>query len=51
MDHSRNLEVVLRDAAIAQQVAALHRQVWNSPYAAVIDVQKDYPKPIRGNAQ
>lgn len=51
MDHSRNLEVVLRNAAIAQQVAALHRQVWNSPYAAVIDVQKDYPKPIRGNAQ
>lgn len=51
MDHSRNLEVVLRNAAIAQQVAALHRQVWNSPYAAVIDVQKDYPKPVRGNAQ
>ena len=48
MDHSRNLELVLRNAVIAQRVAALHRQVWNSPYAAAIDVQKDYPKPIKG---
>ena len=54
MDHSRNLEVVLRsepNKRIVQRVAALHLQVWDSQHAAALDVQKDYPKPIKGSAE
>ncbi|WP_406851060.1 phospholipase D-like domain-containing protein [Herbaspirillum huttiense] len=48
LDNSRNLEVVLHDAAMAQRVAALHEQTWSSPYAQPIDVLKVYPKPAKG---
>ncbi|QBP73768.1 phospholipase [Herbaspirillum huttiense] len=48
LDNSRNLEVVLHDAAMAQRVAALHEQTWSSAYAHPIDVLKLYPKPAKG---
>ena len=48
LDNSRNLEVVLRDKAMADRVAALHEQLWNSPYAERIDVNRHYPKPAKG---
>jgi phosphatidylserine/phosphatidylglycerophosphate/cardiolipin synthase-like enzyme len=44
-DNSRNLEVVVRDAALAQRLAALHEQAWTSQYAQPIDINRDYPKP------
>ena len=44
-DKSRNLEVVLRNEKMAQRVLQSQDQVWNSQYAAPIDVTKDYPKP------
>jgi phosphatidylserine/phosphatidylglycerophosphate/cardiolipin synthase-like enzyme len=44
-DTSRNLELVLRDAAMARRVAALHEQAWSSPYAAPLEVMKTYPAP------
>ncbi|HEY1042743.1 MAG TPA: phospholipase D-like domain-containing protein [Telluria sp.] len=44
-DKSRNLEVVLRNEKMAQRVLQSQDQVWNSQYAAPIDVSKDYPKP------
>jgi len=47
MDKSRNIEVVLRNEAMAQRVAALHEQTWDSPYAAAIDINKAYPKPAK----
>lgn len=47
-DNSRNLEVVLRDKAMATRVAALHEQLWASPYSERIDVNKHYPKPEKG---
>ena len=50
-DHSRNLELVLRDETMAQRVAALHEQAWSSTYAASIDVMKDYPKPAKGSPE
>jgi len=46
-DKSRNLEIVLRDKAMAERVAALHEQTWSSSYAAPIDVMKHYPKPAK----
>ena len=50
-DKSRNLEVVLRNEKMAQRLAALHEQAWNSPYAQPLDVNKDYPKPNKGTAE
>jgi len=47
-DLSRNLEVVMRNEKMAQRVAALHEQTWNSPYAQPIDVNRQYAKPAKG---
>jgi phosphatidylserine/phosphatidylglycerophosphate/cardiolipin synthase-like enzyme len=47
-DKSRNLEVVLRNEKMAQRLAALHEQAWSSQYAQPLDVNKDYPKPVKG---
>ena len=51
MDKSRNLEVVLRNEKMAQRLAALHEQAWNSPYAQPLDINKDYPKPNKGTPE
>jgi len=48
LDKSRNLEVVLRDAAMAARLAALHEQAWSSPYAEPLDVNRAYPRPSKG---
>ncbi|MES2129426.1 MAG: phospholipase D-like domain-containing protein [Pseudomonadota bacterium] len=50
-DNSRNLEVVLRNEKMAQRIAQLHEQTWSSPYAAPIDINKNYPKPDKGAAE
>ncbi|WAC75723.1 phospholipase D-like domain-containing protein [Roseateles sp. SL47] len=47
MDKSRNIEVVLRDAALAARLAVLHEQTWRSPYAADLDINKAYPPPAK----
>ncbi|MES2257779.1 MAG: phospholipase D-like domain-containing protein [Pseudomonadota bacterium] len=47
-DLSRNLEVVLRSEPMAQRIGALHAQLWDSPYAAPLDINKIYPKPVKG---
>lgn len=47
LDKSRNLELVVRDAAFAGRVLQLHRQTWDSPYAAPVDVMRQYPKPVK----
>ena len=48
LDKLRNLEVILRDDKIAGRVAQLHEQLWSSEYAAKVDVNKEYPKPYKG---
>jgi len=50
-DLSRNLEVVLRNDAMAQRIAALHEQTWSSTYAQPIDINKQYPKPAKATPQ
>ncbi|SIR23857.1 Phosphatidylserine/phosphatidylglycerophosphate/cardiolipin synthase [Janthinobacterium sp. TND4EL3] len=50
-DLSRNLEVVLRNDAMAQRIAALHEQTWSSAYAQPIDINKQYPKPAKATPQ
>ncbi len=48
LDKSRNLEVVMRDKAMAERLAALHEQTWSSSYAVPIDINRHYPKPAKG---
>lgn len=48
LDNSRNLEIVLRNEQMAQRIAELHQQTWDSACAQTIDVMKDYPKPAKG---
>lgn len=47
LDRSRNLEVVIHREDLAQKGEEVHRGVWDSPYAALLDIQKQYPKPVR----
>lgn len=47
-DKSRNLEVVLRNPAMAGRLAALHEQAWSSAYAQPLDINRHYPKPSKG---
>ena len=51
LDKSRNLEVVLRDPLMARRVAALHEQMWSSPYAAPLDINRAYPSPHPGSEE
>lgn len=51
MDLSRNLEVVMRNEKMAQRLAALQEQTWSSPYAQVLDINKQYPKPAKGSPE
>jgi phosphatidylserine/phosphatidylglycerophosphate/cardiolipin synthase-like enzyme len=51
MDLSRNLEMVLRNEAMAQRLAALHEQLWTSPYAEPLDINRQYPKPVKGKEE
>lgn len=44
-DESRNLEIVLNDAALAARAAAVQKHLWDSPYSVPLDVQKTYSKP------
>lgn len=43
-DHSRNLEVVMNDERMAKRLDMLYAQLWTSPYAQDIDIQKQYIK-------
>jgi phosphatidylserine/phosphatidylglycerophosphate/cardiolipin synthase-like enzyme len=47
LDQSRNLEIVVKDAALAARAAKMHAHLWDSPYTAPLDVQKTYSKPRR----
>ncbi|MGY2221699.1 phospholipase D-like domain-containing protein [Pseudomonas gingeri] len=48
LDNSRNLEVVMRDSAMAERIEALHEQLWDGPYAWPVDIVRDYPQPHPG---
>lgn len=48
LDRSRNVELVLRDRAMAARVGALHQRLWQSVYARPLDVAADYPAPHPG---
>jgi len=48
LDNSRNLEVVMHDPAMAGRVRELHEQLWDGPYAKVLDVAGEYPPPHPG---
>jgi len=48
LDKSRNLEVVMRNPAMAARIEQLHAQLWDGPYARPLDINRDYPKPHPG---
>lgn len=47
LNASRNLELVIQDESLAARVAKIHAHLWDSPYAAPVDILKTYPKPKR----
>jgi len=51
MDVSRNMEVVMRNEKMAQRLAATQEQIWSSQYAQALDINKQYPKPVKGKAE
>ncbi len=51
MDLSRNMEVVMRNEKMAQRLAAMQEQTWSSQYAQALDINKQYPKPVKGSAE
>jgi phosphatidylserine/phosphatidylglycerophosphate/cardiolipin synthase-like enzyme len=48
LDNSRNLEVVMRNEAMAKRVGQLHQQLWDGPYARALEIDKEYPQPHPG---
>ncbi|WP_321818759.1 MULTISPECIES: phospholipase D-like domain-containing protein [unclassified Paraburkholderia] len=48
LNTSRNIEAILRDAGFAEQLAELHGDLWNSPYATPLDVSRVYASPHPG---
>lgn len=46
-DESRNLELVLPLPDLAAQAAAVHDQLWKSPYAKGLDATRAYPRVKR----
>ncbi|WP_287810540.1 phospholipase D-like domain-containing protein, partial [Pseudomonas sp.] len=48
LDKSRNLEVVMRNPAMAARIEQLHAQLWDGPYARPLDINRDYPRPHPG---
>ena len=50
-DLSRNMEVVMRNEAMARRLYAVQEQAWSSPYAQPLDINKDYPKPNKGKEE
>lgn len=48
LDNSRNMEIVARDNALAAQLGEAQDQLWNAPFSAKIDVNKQYEKPNKG---
>jgi phosphatidylserine/phosphatidylglycerophosphate/cardiolipin synthase-like enzyme len=48
LDNSRNVEIVLRNASMAEKLNALHQQLWLSPYTAPIEVWRNClpPHPV-----
>ncbi|HEX7985683.1 MAG TPA: phospholipase D-like domain-containing protein [Duganella sp.] len=51
MDLSRNMEVVMRNEKMAQRLASTQEQIWSSQYAQALDINKQYPKPVKGSAE
>ncbi|WP_417361262.1 phospholipase D-like domain-containing protein [Gallaecimonas pentaromativorans] len=49
LDNSRNLEMVMQDPKMAKRIGELHKQLWDSPYAKELDINKAYPRPHPGS--
>ncbi|TZG26185.1 phospholipase [Sphingomonas montanisoli] len=45
LDNSRNLEIVLRDRAMAKRLGAMETRLWDSPYAKPFAQAKLIPRP------
>lgn len=45
LDTSRNLELVVKDEALASRAAKIHARLWGSAYAEPLNILRAYPKP------
>jgi phosphatidylserine/phosphatidylglycerophosphate/cardiolipin synthase-like enzyme len=45
LNESRNLEIVVKDEALAARAAAVQKHLWDSAYTAPLDARKTYSKP------
>lgn len=43
LDQSRNLELVLHRPELAKKARGLHQELWDSPYAEPLRIEKEYP--------
>lgn len=50
-DNSRNLEMVMNNPAMAERLDRLYQQLWQSDYAAPLQIDKSYPTPDPGGLQ
>ena len=41
----------MRNEKMAQRLAAQQEQTWSSPYAQALDINKQYPKPVKASAE
>ena len=44
---TRGIELVMKNPQLAAQGNAIFERLWDAPYAQFVDVNKDYPKPVK----
>lgn len=47
LDKSRNLELVVKDQALARRLNVVHTQLWDAPYTEKLDPTREYEPPIK----
>ena len=47
LDKSRNLELVVKDAALARRLNVVHSQLWDAPYTEKLDPMREYEPPVK----
>ncbi|RZA02679.1 MAG: phospholipase [Proteobacteria bacterium] len=47
LDKSRNLEIVVPSLALTARLNEFHAQLWDAPYTAKIDLNAEYPEPVK----
>jgi phosphatidylserine/phosphatidylglycerophosphate/cardiolipin synthase-like enzyme len=46
-DATRGIELILKRTELAESATRMFNTVWTAPYSVPVDVNRDYPKPIK----